>query len=71
MEYKPHAYQEKAINFIVSHPIAALFIDMGLGKTSITLYAIMFLLQKKKILKKKEGKLSIMQKKHAYKSVSV
>lgn len=51
MEYKPHAYQEKAINFIVSHPIAALFIDMGLGKTSITLYAIMFLLQKKKVEK--------------------
>ena len=40
MKYNPHSYQEYAIKFIESHPISALFLDMGLGKTSITLSAI-------------------------------
>lgn len=40
MKYNPHSYQEYAIRYIETHPISALLIDMGLGKTSITLTAI-------------------------------
>lgn len=40
MKYNPHDYQKYAINFIKSHAIAALLLDMGLGKTIITLTAI-------------------------------
>lgn len=40
MIYKTHDYQEFAINFILEHPIAAVILSMGLGKTSITLTAI-------------------------------
>lgn len=44
MKYKPHSYQEYAIRYIETHPFSALLIDMGLGKTSITLTAIRNLL---------------------------
>lgn len=44
MKYKPHSYQKYAIRYIETHPISALLIDMGLGKTSITLTAIRNLL---------------------------
>ena len=40
MQYKPHDYQQCAINYILEHPIAAVILGMGLGKTSITLTAI-------------------------------
>ena len=40
MLYRPHEYQRYAIDFIESHPISAVILDMGLGKTSITLTAI-------------------------------
>ncbi len=40
MKYLPHSYQEKAINEILSKPKIGLFLDMGLGKTVITLTAI-------------------------------
>ena len=40
MIYEPHDYQKYAINFIKQHTIAAVLLDMGLGKTSITLTAI-------------------------------
>ena len=40
MRYKPHDYQRCAAEFILTHPISALLLDMGLGKTSITLTAI-------------------------------
>ena len=40
MNYTPHAYQQYAIDFIESHPVAAVILDMGLGKTSVTLTAI-------------------------------
>jgi len=40
MNYTPHDYQKYAINYIETHPIAAVLLDMGLGKTSITLTAI-------------------------------
>lgn len=44
MRYAPHDYQVYAIDYIESHPIATVFLDMGLGKTSITLTAISDLL---------------------------
>lgn len=40
MKYSPHDYQRYAAEFITTRPIAALLLDMGLGKTSITLTAI-------------------------------
>lgn len=36
----PHDYQKYAIEYIKFHPITALFLDMGLGKTVTTLTAI-------------------------------
>ncbi|MBQ3702933.1 MAG: DEAD/DEAH box helicase [Oscillospiraceae bacterium] len=40
MIFQPHSYQSFAVDFILSHPIAAILLDMGLGKTVITLSAI-------------------------------
>lgn len=40
MKYEPHNYQSYAIKYIEDHPIAAVLLDMGLGKTSITLTAL-------------------------------
>jgi SNF2 family DNA or RNA helicase len=44
MKYAPHDYQAYALDYIETHPIATVFLDMGLGKTSITLTAIRNLL---------------------------
>lgn len=38
--YNPHAYQKYAIEFIKQNPISAILLDMGMGKSSITLTAI-------------------------------
>jgi len=40
MKFNPHDYQKHAAKFIIEHPRAALFLDMGLGKTVITLTAL-------------------------------
>jgi SNF2 family DNA or RNA helicase len=40
MQYNPHDYQKYAISYIESHPVSAVLLDMGLGKTSIALTAI-------------------------------
>lgn len=40
MQFVPHNYQSYAIGRIVSDPALGLFLDMGLGKTVITLTAI-------------------------------
>ena len=40
MKYTPHAYQERATQFIIDNRYSALFLDMGLGKTVATLTAI-------------------------------
>ena len=40
MEFKPHVYQEKAIQHILDHNSAGLFLDLGLGKTVATLTAL-------------------------------
>lgn len=40
MQYKPHDYQKFAVDFIETHPQAAVLLECGLGKTSITLTAL-------------------------------
>jgi len=40
MKYEPHNYQTYATRYIEEHPISAVLLDMGLGKTSITLTAL-------------------------------
>ena len=49
--WQPHDYQKTAVKFLLEHAGAALFLDPGLGKTSITLAAIK-LLKRKKVLNK-------------------
>lgn len=44
MRYEPHDYQRYATEYIETHPCSAVLLDMGLGKTSITLTAIADLL---------------------------
>ena len=44
MNFSPHNYQAYAIDYIETHPIAAVLLDMGLGKTVISLTAIADLL---------------------------
>lgn len=40
MKYNPHKYQTYATKFIITHPISAILLDCGMGKSSITLNAI-------------------------------
>lgn len=40
MKYSPHDYQRYATNFIVNHKISAVLLEMGLGKSVISLSAI-------------------------------
>ena len=40
MKFNPHDYQKYAIEYIKSHPVAAILLGCGLGKTSIALTAI-------------------------------
>lgn len=40
MKYKAHNYQQFATDFIVNNPVSCLMLDMGLGKTVITLTAL-------------------------------
>ena len=40
MDYRPHDYQRHCINRIIDTPNLGLFLDMGLGKTSIVLSAV-------------------------------
>ena len=44
MKYDPHNYQRYATEFICGNPISCLLLDMGLGKTVITLTAVADLL---------------------------
>ena len=52
MRYEPHDYQQYAIQYIETHPIAAVLLDMGLGKTSITLTALNDLLFDRFLIRK-------------------
>lgn len=49
--WTPHDYQKKAVKFLLNHGAAALFLDPGLGKTSITLEAFR-LMKKAKVARK-------------------
>ena len=40
MIYHPHAYQQRATDFVIHNRYTALFLDMGLGKTVATLTAL-------------------------------
>ncbi len=40
MRYEPHEYQKFTAEYIEAHPVSAIFLDCGLGKTSITLTAV-------------------------------
>ena len=40
MKFKPHDYQRYAIDYIIKNKTSGIFLDMGLGKTVITLTAI-------------------------------
>lgn len=40
MIYRPYEYQARATRFVIDHPECGLFLDMGLGKSVITLTAI-------------------------------
>lgn len=42
-EWKPHNYQGRAVKFLLEHAGAGLFLDPGLGKTSISLSALKIL----------------------------
>lgn len=44
MKYKPHGYQEFGQQHLLNHDAAALFLDMGLGKTVVTLTVLDLLL---------------------------
>ena len=44
MKYVPHDYQQYATEYIKAHPVAAVLLDMGLGKTAISLTALLDLL---------------------------
>lgn len=44
VKYQPHSYQAYATDFIEVNPVSCLLLDMGLGKTAITLTAISDLL---------------------------
>jgi len=44
--YTPHAYNKKAIKFLIEHAAAALFQDPGMGKTAETLAALKLLFKK-------------------------
>lgn len=46
MKFVPHGYQKRGIKHILSNPYCAEFLDMGLGKTPITLSAISILLDR-------------------------
>lgn len=45
MEFKPHEYQQRAIRRVIDQERVGLFLDMGLGKTVITLTAVKDLIE--------------------------
>lgn len=47
LQWKPHAYQKKALRFVLQNSCAGLLLDPGLGKTGISLAAIKMLIKEK------------------------
>lgn len=52
MRYDPHDYQKYATDFILTHPIAAVFLEMGLGKSVITLTVLFDLILDQFLIRK-------------------
>lgn len=52
MKYEPHEYQKYATDFILTHPVAAVFLEMGLGKSVITLTALFDLIRDMFLIRK-------------------
>ena len=52
MKYEPHDYQRFAADYIISHPISAILLGCGLGKTSIALTAIDVMLHDRFLIRK-------------------
>ena len=51
MKYVPHDYQSYATQFILDHPVAAILLQMGLGKSVITLTAMQEMFRRGEIRK--------------------
>ena len=51
MKYVPHDYQSYATRFILDHPVAAILLQLGLGKSVITLTAMQELFHRGEIRK--------------------
>ena len=51
VDWRPHKYQKRAVKFMLEHAACALFLDPGLGKTSTTLAALKFLIDRKLVEK--------------------
>ena len=47
MKFIPHEYQQHALEYVLDRPYCSLFLEMGLGKTVITLTAVLELLYKR------------------------
>ena len=52
MRYEAHDYQKYVTDFILTHPIAAVFLEMGLGKSVITLTALFDLILDQFLIRK-------------------
>ena len=52
MRYEPHEYQRYATEFILDHPVAAVLLEMGLGKSVITLTALFELCLERFLIRK-------------------
>lgn len=52
MRYEAHDYQKYATDFILTHPIAAVFLEMGLGKSVIMLTALFDLILDQFLIRK-------------------
>lgn len=49
--FAPHPYQARAIQYVLGHPACALWVEPGLGKTSIVLAAASTLLERFEVLR--------------------
>lgn len=52
MRYEAHDYQKYATEFILAHPVSAVFLEMGLGKSVITLTALSALMHDQFLIRK-------------------
>lgn len=52
MRYVAHDYQKYATDFILTHPVAAVSLEMGLGKSVITLTALFDLILDQFLIRK-------------------